>query len=151
MYMPCPPLAMAAESRSIRPMVEAFRQDGFPIMREVIRVRFTQVAWPHSVKFLTRGAAARKHHASRLPLSFPHFRGLRELGVARLVRLPRRVVVFPRSGGEVLRDATFRRLARRRAPLQVSHSRERRSRPRALRRDPHRVGAEVRAGLLLAA
>src|SRR5438876_10315144 len=65
-------------------MVEALRQDRFPIMWEVIRVRFTQVAWPHSVKFLTRGAAARRHHASRLPLSFPHFRGLRELGVARI-------------------------------------------------------------------
>src|SRR5256886_16902397 len=102
-------------------MVEALRQDRFPIMWEVIRVRFTQVAWPHSVKFLTRGAAARRHHASRLPLSFPHVRGLRELGVARLARFPRPVVRFFRPGEGILWDPPFPPSFRRFAPLQKSH------------------------------
>src|SRR5947207_12801123 len=100
-------------------MVEALRQDRFPIMWEVIRVRFTQVAWPHSVKFLTRGAAARRHHASRLPLSFPHFRGLGELGVGRLAPLPRRVVVFSSPGARTLRDPPVRRAADSLDPLQL--------------------------------
>src|SRR2546426_11630015 len=48
------------------------------------------------------------NRAPRLTVSFPHVRPLRELGVARMVRVSRSFLLFPRPGDGVLRDPTFR-------------------------------------------
>src|SRR5437867_9261973 len=61
------------------------------------------------------------YRATGIAVSFEDVGGMRQLGVARMGRIPRGLVLFPGPGDGVLRDPSFRGRARRLAALQISH------------------------------
>src|SRR6266705_1901873 len=86
--------------------------------------------------------------ATRIAVSFTALGAVRQLGVARLGRIPRGLVVLPRPGDGVLRDSTLGRTLGRVASVQISDQREGRPAPRQQGRDTRRGEAVEGTDLL---
>src|SRR5437667_594494 len=142
-----PPITMASYARATMPTsLKARRVGKTPRARRAARGNgggvISVIRGPRR-----KGGGIR---AKRFAVSFAHIGAVRQLGMARMGRVPGGVVVLPRPGEGVLRDSPFGGAARCLAALQVPHQRKGRAPAREQGRHTRRVEARERTDLLYA-